>query len=358
MAESAFTLSFGDLRKEVSEYLYGGTGASAVTHKADVITRMIQSGLRQFYSPPPVGQHLHDWSFLKPTTEKQLNAPYTSTQAVSYTASGNLVSLTAPDAWPERFYNEDNDLSFSTNANNGVFIDLLGISYPVTQFTGARTAALSATDNPGSSNLAAADGLTEVKIHQDDYDLPDDFGRVMGDLTFSEKDKSWHTVKIVGENRIREMRQRDFAVGSTTEPYYAAIKPKAQSATDSIGSRQVIQFWPAITSDATISYRYRVRASHDVTQTNKHPYGASDHSETILSSCLAAAEQRLDGQRGVHYARFMECLVASIELDARSNRAENLGYNSDGSDGASLYEGRLVGSDRVRHKNISGTFID
>jgi hypothetical protein len=54
----------------------------------------------------------------------------------------------------------------------------------------------------------------------------------------------------------------------------------------------------------------------------------------------------------------MECLASSIELDARSNRAENLGYNSDNSDGASLLEGRLTGSDRVRHKNISGTYID
>jgi len=307
-----------------------------------------------------MGDHIHDWSFLKPVTEKQLNAPYTSTKAVTYTASGNLVSLTAPDAWPVRFYNEDGDTDLSDNsaANSGVFIEILGISYPVTQFTGARTAALSSTDNPGDSDLDADDGLTEVKIHQDDYDLPEDFGRIMGELTFSEKDKSWHTVKIVGENRIREMRQRDFAVSSTIDPYYAAIKPKVQSGTANIGSRQTIQFWPAINDDVTVGYRYRVRPDHDVTGTTTHPYGASDHSETILNSCLAAAEQRLDNERGVYYGRFMECLAASVELDSRSNRPENLGYNSDGSDGRDLYGGRLIGNDRVRHKNISGTFID
>ena len=342
MAESPFPVTFGDLRKEVWEFLYGGqyVVGSDTGHKQDVVTRVIESGLRQFYSPPPVAQHMHDWSFLKPVTSFSLNAEITA-GTVTYTHSNRRVVFTTPHG-----------LTDSTAPNYKIEID--NVNYDVDSRHDASNLVLPTTDNPGA-NISVA---STYRLHQDDYDLPDDFGRIMGDLTFAEKDKSWHTVKIVGENRIREMRQRDYSTASTTDPYYAAIKPKPQSATDSIGSRQVIQFWPAISSAVTVSYRYRVRASHDVTSANKHPYGASDHSETILNSCLAAAEQRLDNERGVYYARFMECLAPSIELDARSTRAENLGYNSDGSDGRALYEGRLVGNDRVRHKNISGTFID
>ena len=342
MAESTFTLNFGDLRKEVSEFLYGGSGTASTAHKADVITRVIESGLRQFYSPPPLGQHMHDWSFLKPITSMTLQESY-STGTASYDSGTNQATPVSPADW-----------SGLTWADKGMF-EIDGINYPIEtiETSGQYRITLDSSDKP-SASIAA----TTYKIHQDDYDMPDDFGRVMGDITFAEKDKSWHTVKIVGENRIRAMRQKDYSTTSTVDPYYAAIKPNAQSDTDSIGSRQVIQFWPSISSAVVVSYRYRVRPSHDVTQTNKHPYGASDHSETILSACLAAAEQKLDNERGSHYTRFMACLAASIEVDSRTNRPENLGYNSDNSDGVSMFGGRMVSNDKVRHKDIDGTFID
>ena len=347
MAESTFTLTFGDLRKEIWEFLYGGQYVPATdaadtygSHKSDVVTRMIKSGLRQAYSPPAVGEHMHDWSFLKPVTSFSLNAQITA-GTVTYTHTNRRVVFTV-----------GHGLTEATAPNYKIEID--GVNYNVDSQHDGNNLVLPTTDNPGADISTASTS----RLHQDDYDLPDDFGRIMGDLTFSEKDKSWHTVKIVGENRIREMRQRDYSTTSTVDPYYAAIRPEAQSTTDATGSRQVIQFWPAISSAVTVSYRYRVRASHDVTEVAKHPYGASDHSELILSSCLAVAEQRLDNERGPYYARFMDCLMSSIELDARSNRAENLGYNGDGSDGMSLYEGKFTGSDRIQHKNISGTFID
>ena len=80
-----------DLQQEVNEYLYGGSGGPTVDSDAeDVVNRVIDSGLRQFYSPPPVSGYVHDWSFLKPVTNSKLEAPYTN----GNTNTGSSVSYT------------------------------------------------------------------------------------------------------------------------------------------------------------------------------------------------------------------------------------------------------------------------
>ena len=74
MAEPGLALSHDDLRDHIVEFLYGGTGdydtpststgAYSDTEKK-FTDRVLQSGLRQFYLPPPVQGRRHDWSFLK-----------------------------------------------------------------------------------------------------------------------------------------------------------------------------------------------------------------------------------------------------------------------------------------------------
>ena len=237
------------------------------------------------------------------------------------------------------------------------FLDFDGVSYPVASAS-ANTIVLDSNDNPGATLSSKT-----FKLHQDDYDLPRDFGRIVGNITFSEKDNAWHTVKIIGEARIRELRQRDYAASSSTDPILAAIVPKktlATAATPDPGSGGVathtIKFWPAITSSAVIHYRYEVRPQA-FSAAGDYPYGADDHSDTILYSCLSEAERRLDREAGVYKMRFMEALTSSIEKDGRANRPEMLGYNSDQSDGFDPEHTRIYGG-RIRHKQQDGTYLE
>ena len=404
-------LTNGDLQKEVNEYLFGGTGVPAAASDAeDVVNRVIASGLRQFYSPPPVSGYVHDWSFLKPVTNSKLEAPYTNgnTNTGSFDESNNTVTIdklgcTVSDTDTET-YTTVSDHGFSVGdvvivadvaaggnvtetilsipapnkftvdeanvVNSGTtcykqipswatsgFLDFDGVSYPVASAS-ANTIVLDSNDNPG-----AALSSKTFKLHQDDYDLPRDFGRIVGNITFSEKDNAWHTVKIIGEARTRELRQRDYAASSSTDPILAAIVPKKTLATaatpdpDSGGvATHTIKFWPAITSSAVIHYRYEVRPQA-FSAAGDYPYGADDHSDTILYSCLSEAERRLDREAGVYKMRFMEALTSSIEKDGRANRPEMLGYNSDQSDGFDPEHTRIYGG-RIRHKQQDGTYLE
>ena len=91
------TLSFQDLLREVKEYAIGGTGFPSTDSDEEALcTGIIDSGLRQFYSPPPIGGRVHEWSFLKPVTNTKLNAPYSNgnTNTASYVDSTNIATVT------------------------------------------------------------------------------------------------------------------------------------------------------------------------------------------------------------------------------------------------------------------------
>ena len=414
-------LNFGELQQEVNEYLFGGSGAPVGETNIDIVKRVIHSGCRQFYSPPPLGNYAHEWSFLKPVTKRTIQAPYTngatntayyqhvgatsgdrlmkidrlsvigrSSGAKTYTTASphgfvvgdvvrihnlvsggdlahytfTIVSLPTLDSFEHSEASvpiDVEDAAVSKDipswATSGLF-DFNGVSYPIAEVLAEGNAykcILDEDDNPGTGGHQTT---ATFKIHQDDYNLEADFGRIVGNITFSEKDNAWHTVRIVGEGRIRELRQRDYAASSSTDPMLAAIVPKRTRATSATGGSTThqIKFWPAITSAATIHYRYEVRPQA-LEEDTDYPYGADDHSDTILYSCLSEAERRLDREAGVYKMRFMEALAASVEKDGRANRPELLGYNSDQSDGFDPEHTRIFGG-RIRHKQQDGTFLE
>tara|TARA_R110000824_G_scaffold225667_1_gene413339 strand:+ start:5838 stop:7076 length:1239 start_codon:yes stop_codon:yes gene_type:complete len=407
-------LSNSDLQKEVHSYLFGTAVVPSLAEDLATVNSVINSGLRQFYSPPPVGRYAHEWSFLKPVTKRKLQAPYSSGGTATYDELTKTVSVTkivvtgrstsgtntyttatahgfsagdtiriksaveaeadkdvidivsstvfsVADASTHRISPDEGTVCYlpvPSWATLG-YADLDGVSYPVASLVTADPndgykLVLDSNDNPGADITTAK----SFKLHQDDYDLDLDFGRIVGNITFSEKDNAWHTIRIVGEARIRELRQRDYAASSSTDPILAAVSPKNTLKTSATGgdATHKIQFWPAITSSAIIHYRYEVRPT-TLSADSDYPYGADDHSDTILYSCLSEAERRIDREAGVYKMRFMEALAASIEKDGRANRPELLGYNSDQSDGSGSEHMRTFGG-QVRHKQQDGTFLE
>ena len=298
MAESALTLDLAALRIIAIEELHGGDPtayASLTSEQQARVDRFINDGLRQFYDA-------HDWTFLKPYTTLELNAAY-STGTV--TIASGVVTL-AGGTFP------------SWAAAGMLRID--GVDYSVNTRDSDTQLTLDDT------TLDAAAGTT-FELHQDDYDLPDDVERVIGDMHFPQAANAWRPVCKVSVERIEELRQRNPVHIATGEPYYVAIVPVANDAT--AGTRIQACFWPNIVEANTVRYRYEVRPT-ELSTTNKYPWGASDHSQTIKASLLSVIEMWDQKQRGIWWDNYQQCLQRSIFADGRNNRADHLGYHGNG----------------------------
>jgi hypothetical protein len=350
MAEPTLSLMWDDIRNSVYEEVFGG-GTNGYTddtepNRLGLVERYCESGYRQFLMPPPVEGRVHDWSFLMPAATLLLNASYT-TGTIAYDHTGGsserLVTLTGGE-WPSYSY----DGSLPQSAAGGVLIDIAGTSYTIDQIVTSTTLTLPANDNPA----ADVDAATNYTMHQDDYDLPDDFGMLLGNFTFAQKDNVLTPCDVVGEARIRELRQRDYN-SSSQDPVCAALRIKQTSSLR--GDRWQVLFWPKVTAASTVTYRYRVTVDKPVSgegSANDYVYGVSQYSETILYSCLAEAERRKDGERGPMWQHFMELLQTSVMRDRQDNTADLFGYNLDYSDRSEIYAPRrgTLWSDSVTHK--------
>ena len=325
---TGLTLTFEDLRDRVAEHQFGGSGdysdETFTTAERAVIDSLVSDGLRQFYKPPRVDSKRHDWTFLSPADTFTINAPQSS-GTIQYDHTGHAKGERAILL---------SSATFDAEASGGwdysqSMIEIAGVDYQISSWYDATTLLLTSSNNPGSDVAA----LTNYEVHQSNYILPDDFGRMVEDPTFAQKDNAWYTLKMISEARIREMRQRSFNQSfASGKPQFIAIRPLKNDPT-TVNQKELV-FWPDVSSSATVIYRYRVRPGLPTSTSSPsgYVYGASDHSDTILYSCLAESELRLDGGRGAYFQKFMDCLAASTLYDRNDNKAQVLGYNADASD--------------------------
>ena len=260
--ESTLSIALTDLRKEVG-WLWLGERDSAnwSTDETDQIDEMINSGLRQFYHPPPTPMYPkgHRWTFLEPTT-----------------------------------------------------------------------------------TLTTVSGT-------EDYTLSADFGGLIGLITYTDTDEQWYPIELTGEHRIRILRQRDYN-GNKSDPRYAAVRPKSSDGSN--GQRFELMLWPQPDAAYTLRYQYHALPSK-LTTGNPYPLGGEVHAETILESCLAITEQRLENAAGVHTQKFQERLAASCAMDRMLHTPDVMGYNGDPSNQKVLseQENRYINGDLVKYNN-------
>ena len=320
MTESTLSTSFDEIRLAIAHQM--GIDIDPDNWDADqtaIINLILKRGLRQFYFPPPnvvqagnrTGITLppHEWSFLKPITELDLIGSY-ATGTIAITLAGTTVTLTT-GVWP------------SWTATNGKLV-VDNVAYAIATRTDDTHIEL--------SDAWAEDTETAASYtlrHDGNYDLPDDFGGLEGDMVYAEGSYK-PNVRIIGEGKIRSLRS---GTTSRTYPQFVAIRPKKQTVTTT-GQRFELMFFPIPSVTNTLSYRMLVLPELLVTSTITHPYGGAMHSETILASCLAAAESSEDEIRGVKWQEFMDRLAASIQIDKKMISAEHFGYNRDNSDSA------------------------
>ncbi len=320
MTESTLSTTLTEIRLAIAHSM--GIDVDPDNWDADqtaIINLIIKRGLRQFYFPPPnvvqTGQRTamslppYEWSFLKPVTTLDLIGSYV-TGTITVTELDATVLLT-DGVWP------------SWTATKGTLV-IDSVEYEISTRTDDTHIELSeawALDTEDTVNYS---------LHRDgNYDLPDDFGGIEGDMIYPEGSNR-PNVRIIGEGKIRSLR---ISTTSRSDPQFAAIRPKKQTTTTT-GQRFEIMFFPVPQIARTLSYKMLVLPELLVTTTITYPYGGAMHSETILASCLAVVESQEDDTRGVKWQEFQDRLAASIQIDKKMISTEYFGYNRDDSDSA------------------------
>ena len=189
---------------------------------------------------------------------------------------------------------------------------------------------VSVDGTPGSYNWSFLTPTTSIGLTQavDVATLPDDYGNIEGSMTISSPTNqvSW-PIQISGEGVIRERYAQ--CPTATGRPQLAAIRPR-KGTEMTRGQRFEVIVWPIPDTAYTLDLRYYL-LPEVLSGTLPYAYGGATHSETLLESCLAIAEERLDDTRSTHASKYKERLAASISMDRRS-KPQNLGYNGDRSD--------------------------
>ncbi len=138
-----------------------------------------------------------------------------------------------------------------------------------------------------------------------DYALPVNFGQLVGRLT----GVGFRPIEIVTAERMRAMLATSPPAGS---PKYATIRTLPYDPT--VGTLKQVTFAPEPDASYTVDVPYAI-IPPTIDESNPYPVGGVLHGETILQSCLAAAEVRMHGEEAMHVKRFYDRLQASIRMD-------------------------------------------
>lgn len=153
---------------------------------------------------------------------------------------------------------------------------------------------------------------TTLAIVADDgnYDLPDDFGRLVGPFHYP-VDEYRAPIVIVSVAKLLGMRAWSDV---NDAPKYASIRYK--SSTGVSGQRQEALFYPEPNASWTLSYEYEAY-SGQLTDSYPYPLGGMQMAELYMESCLAVAESRIHDEIGPHAQQYQQLLVAMIARDRK-----------------------------------------
>lgn len=166
-------------------------------------------------------------------------------------------------------------------------------------------------------------------------DLPDDLGRILSDLYF---DEAVHKIPVVfvSEARILALLQQSEDTG---KPEYFTVRAKTSDGGN--GQRLEVAFWPIPDDAYVLTYRYEAY-SGKLSNSKPYPLGGMRHSELIVESCLAMAEQKANDEKGLHTEKFTMLLAAGIAQD-RKQGARYFGHmGAQDSDVVSRNRGQAV----------------
>jgi len=260
MADASLSLTYTEYLSELGVYL--GWGTSPTGTKLTDCHRMMDGGLRKFYSA-------YDWRFRYITTSLSIGSTTAGTMsgAPSYSSTTELSTVTATTGvFTEAMIGE------------GITFDTSGTSYEIYGYTSTTEI----TVRNDASGEASGDTFVVGAVAY--YDLPDNFWRLMQDSFYFTPNDGYE--RVVHRDLDYIQRQRGLA-SRTGKPMYCAIKPK--TSTGSAGERWEVVFYPTPDSEMRLWYQYRAQGSY-IRSSAPYPLGGAEHAETIKAFILAEAE--------------------------------------------------------------------
>jgi len=300
MAVSTLALTLFDLRTTVSRFLgFNPAYASCSASEQSVIDAAIRRGLLRFYFNADIDGQIYQWSFLKPTTTIDTIPDYATGTISSVGAVVTLVGGT----WP----------SWAVDHGSLVVSDETFTILSVDSATQITLSAAPTVDFPA---------LTTFVLQYDNrYDLPDDFGNMIGGMSYPQG-AGYRSLERISE---AEIRSRESGVIDYSVPKAFAIRP--QRSTGAGGQKWEAMFWPRPDAAYHLTYRYEITPDL-VTASTPYLQGSAQHSLTIETACLSEAERIADDTAAIHSSEYMTLLRTSVQRDS-TMAPDYMGINSE-----------------------------
>ena len=304
-----------------------------------LVDEIISRAYRLYMAPPilPGERKAHTWSWIRPETTKSVATDPTGTFTTKAAEDTALIDSAAT------FLTAPLSTTLAVSELIGRTVSAVS-SASSTTYTNTIASVTNGTtlvlDNAWSAAFAAEATTSDTyTIFQDgDWNLPDDHGGIVGNLTF-DTTTSFPPVVKTSEFRIRDLRQNNF-MDQTRRPSLYALRPRlfapVASSADVATTRWEIMLWPRPDATYTFHYRY-VKMFADITEANttfNFP-GGLRNAEVIMAAALAVAEkyaQPSATNSGGQWDYFMTVLASAVSFDRSEMMAENLGPNLDRSD--------------------------
>jgi hypothetical protein len=290
VSESGLSVGLPELRQEVGFYLGFGRGVDKAWSASQLaeIDVVVQSGVRRVYYPPAISAGVvgYEWSWLRPNESFQIFKPY---------ATGTVTVVSG-------------------------IVTLLGGIFPANS-----AGAYFAASGQSSVEIASRDSDTQItlsdltitatagsayQVSYPVYDLPDNFGRMVGTFHYPEVAYR-HTISVIPASRLLDMRAYS---NLSDDPIYCATRYKSDDGSG--GQRQEVLFFPTPNKDWTLSYEYEAY-NGALTTAFPYPLGGMQLAEVYLESCLSVAESRINDEIGIHTQQFTALLTDAVMRDRK-----------------------------------------
>ena len=322
MAESTLSKSYTDLLDAVGEYLMFPTSTADWTDDQTAqADRYVQDGYRTFLNPPVMPEELqtnpksaraHRWSFLSPAATLALGGTLASASDGTVSTVGVFDSDTYLTWLPSLVH--VGDIVAITDSTSDVAT--VG-SYLVAAVT---EASITLADYSATGN---ATGVVFTVTANRDYNLSEDYGGIIGEVTNEPGDGRFIRMEMVSEGALRALRASVTASSGTPQKY--AIVAKAPTGTT--GQRWLLMVWPDVDAAYTLHYRYNALPNKLNSSTNLYPLGGMQFGDAIEACCLWAAERKGNRERGPKYAEAIEALRSAIATDRAMSTPDSLGVS-------------------------------
>lgn len=155
-----------------------------------------------------------------------------------------------------------------------------------------------------------------------DYDLPDNFGGILGDEIHFPDDEGYTPIKIKSVGHVMRLRQHD----SDGTPHTAAIRPKTSTGTT--GQRWELLLYPTPDEVLVLQYHYTINPEA-LSAGGPYPLGGPGHAETLMACCKWAADEIFNNGALGWEEKALRKIVASVQQDRTRHAPDYFGLLGD-----------------------------